>query len=989
MEINLSFEQEEFIKLALEGNNILVDACIGSGKTTSIQMLCDKYSKEKRILYLTYSKLLKFDAKQKIKSSNTSVFSFHGFAYYMLKQNGINSSNDNAIKLYLANQIIPLKYDVLIIDEYQDIDTEMSNLLLSIKKQNPNIQIIAVGDMDQKIFDKTTLDIKEFITSFLDSHIKLSFTFSYRISNNHAAMLGRIWNKEINGINDECKIEYKDASQALKFLIEQNPSEILCLGSRNGLMTRVLNILEEVATHKWNKKTVYASIKDVDQNVKPNSDTAIFTTYDSAKGLEKPICLVFDFSEQYWNLRLNHLDSKYEILRNVFCVAASRGKNHIIFVHSQFENPLTEEILRISNNNKDKKSQNTYLISEMFDHKYEEDLTKLYSYLEIKEVETANNLIIDIKTNDDLIDLSPCIGVYQEALYFNQYKIENEINKYLEVENEKYWIDYYKKFNANNNRSINELILFFIALQTKQQRYIKQTNIEFVNEFEKLAINNRLKTLFTKDENVQVSCHIAFEKDKNNLEIFAIGLADVLMDNVVYELKFVNELKNTHFLQTAAYMLALGLQKGMLWNVRNNQLFEIRIKNKDEFKKYIAYTITKHRYLIDKNIELENNNDSMLDTKNELSNSSNSNDLIDNSKTVTLYTKFNDIDTSNSNIENEFNFAVIDVETNFFDKVISIGVVIAKSNDFKVVDTNYWIIKENSKFPAIYSKSLLGPLCRYDHYTGYDIETYDLAIEKLIDFLNKYNVKHWFSYTSFDYRHLPKLSNIFQYHDISIVAKNKNFNDFIPDYFETFRNGALKRGYGAESIYRLVTKNDEYFETHNGLIDAIDELIIMYALELDIESFIQNKRLKKKRGDIDKYIETNFSINLILNKIKNKNSNNIKYSNRNTNETNLLVYNRLKDGYIDTKDSNVSDESNNKRYLDDTNLKQKENNYINTSKINFPIQKKTSPKNPHINIKSKKKLSKNTKNDLIKLIIVIPIAVIVLIIFLAIHYSRK
>ena len=35
--LELSSEQNEFITKALDGKNILVDACIGSGKTTAIQ----------------------------------------------------------------------------------------------------------------------------------------------------------------------------------------------------------------------------------------------------------------------------------------------------------------------------------------------------------------------------------------------------------------------------------------------------------------------------------------------------------------------------------------------------------------------------------------------------------------------------------------------------------------------------------------------------------------------------------------------------------------------------------------------------------------------------------------------------------------------------------------------------------------------------------------------------------------------------------------
>ena len=85
--ISLSEEQSEFIELALDGGNILVDACIGSGKTTAIQHLCDLIPQDKKILYLTYNKLLKLDAKSKIKNKNTVVTNYHGLAWLFLKQN--------------------------------------------------------------------------------------------------------------------------------------------------------------------------------------------------------------------------------------------------------------------------------------------------------------------------------------------------------------------------------------------------------------------------------------------------------------------------------------------------------------------------------------------------------------------------------------------------------------------------------------------------------------------------------------------------------------------------------------------------------------------------------------------------------------------------------------------------------------------------------------------------------------------------------------
>lgn len=63
---DLSEEQQSMIALAKSGKNVLVDACIGSGKTTTIQVLCNEIP-DKKVLYLTYNTLLKIDARDKIR----------------------------------------------------------------------------------------------------------------------------------------------------------------------------------------------------------------------------------------------------------------------------------------------------------------------------------------------------------------------------------------------------------------------------------------------------------------------------------------------------------------------------------------------------------------------------------------------------------------------------------------------------------------------------------------------------------------------------------------------------------------------------------------------------------------------------------------------------------------------------------------------------------------------------------------------------------
>lgn len=337
--ITLSSEQLDFINHALNEENILVEACIGSGKTTAIQKLYERLKNQgKVVLYLTYNKTLKYDARNKIgETYGGRLNNYHGFAWYCLNKEGIQTSKGDLIQVYLVNKNkleIP-KYDVIIIDEYQDIDQEISEMLLHIKSMNPKIQIIAVGDMDQKIYDRTRLDVDKFIDKFLETYTKLSFTKCFRLSKDLALRLGRIWNKEIVGINNNCLVEERNISEIADILSKEACKNILCLGMRGGNITTVVNELEEKYPKKFNKNAIYATIRYNDGEHKDiPKNAAIFTTYDSSKGMERDICVVFDWTNSYWYTRLRKPDARYEIIRNVFCVAASRGKKRIIFVRS-------------------------------------------------------------------------------------------------------------------------------------------------------------------------------------------------------------------------------------------------------------------------------------------------------------------------------------------------------------------------------------------------------------------------------------------------------------------------------------------------------------------------------------------------------------------------------------------------------------------------------------------------------------------------------
>ena len=579
--MKLTDEQISVFQACQSGKNVLVDACIGSGKTTLLQYIYK--NTKKNILYLTYNTNLKMEAQAKLpKRPGSWVQNYHGFVYpYIMNlKPSINQGLEIFVKAYQSGKIKLDRWDLLLIDEYQDITEEIAQVLECIKKSNPHIQIIAVGDMAQKIYNSTRLDVYGWILGFLSEFDSVSLTNCFRLSENYANFLGRVWRKKINGVNHKCKIETVSFHEALKIAASLEPNKIICLGPRDaGLRPIFQNELEKFFPEKFNKSTLFSDIKDDERGISKKTDisrAAIFSTFDSSKGMERDVCFVFGFTKLYWQARADKRDSVYEILRNIFCVGISRGKYAIYFVADENE-PLNEKIL--STAFKKHKDFDVYNISELFDFRHKELVNDCYNLLSIRKIKTEDKSEINIIANDQLIDLSPCVGIYQEMTYFENYDFitdwENLTRNAIKTK--------YENMVIRNARRLSNIQknLLLTAVSTQQERYYKQTQIEFITEEMSEKLHNRLSELLPKDADVQVPCSFVFDG------FAASGRADVLFKDVVFELKFVSELSKEHFLQCATYLLALKKRVGVLWNTRNNECYEIQIPDRAKLKKAI------------------------------------------------------------------------------------------------------------------------------------------------------------------------------------------------------------------------------------------------------------------------------------------------------------------------------------------------------------------------------------------------------------------
>ena len=178
-------------------------------------------------------------------------------------------------------------------------------------------------------------------------------------------------------------------------------------------------------------------------------------------------------------------------------------------------------------------------------------------------------------------------------------------------------------------------------------------------------------------------------------------------------------------------------------------------------------------------------------------------------------------------------FAVIDTETNWIDQVMSIGIVIAHKDTLQPVAQTYHVLTPEYQVGGMYEDTLFA-----DDRLQPVICSRKESIKQLSNLLTDHGVQELFAYNaSFDRNHLPELS-AFQWYDIMRLAAYRQTNPKIPATAECYSTGRLKRGYGVEAMLRILSGRTSYYETHNALYDALDELEIIRLLGHPLHKYI-------------------------------------------------------------------------------------------------------------------------------------------------------
>ena len=150
-----------------DGHSVIVQAIPGSGKTTFALTVAHKYP-DRKVLLITYSSHLKEETRAKAKACNLKNLEVHSFHAFGSKYYRRGCRNDTTLREVLRQSdrcLVPLNYDLLVIDECQDMQRDYFLLILKcIRSGEAKIdtrdvpQMLILGDPMQCIYSSMGAD---------------------------------------------------------------------------------------------------------------------------------------------------------------------------------------------------------------------------------------------------------------------------------------------------------------------------------------------------------------------------------------------------------------------------------------------------------------------------------------------------------------------------------------------------------------------------------------------------------------------------------------------------------------------------------------------------------------------------------------------------------------------------------------------------------------------------------------------------------------
>ena len=348
----VSLEQSIIINHIKEGKNVVVDACAGSGKSTTI-LSCAKEMPDRNFLQITYNSMLRMEIKEKVQSlglKNIVVHTYHSLAVAKYSKTAFTDTGLRQILYQNMTPSSPIKsQDVIVLDEAQDMTFLYFQFVVKYcKDMGTSFQLLILGDYMQGLYEFKGADIRfltmatgiwsNFENLKTKEFINCTLKTSYRITRPMADFVNKVMldQERVEACKDGRPVLYiRNSKYFLQRTIVYNilellkngvkASDIFVLGASvkgaKSQIRRIENVLVEAGI------PCHVPMLETDKiDEKVISGKVVFSTFHCVKGRQRPYVFVIGFDNSYFKTyaKTNSLDQCPNTLY-VACTRATHG----------------------------------------------------------------------------------------------------------------------------------------------------------------------------------------------------------------------------------------------------------------------------------------------------------------------------------------------------------------------------------------------------------------------------------------------------------------------------------------------------------------------------------------------------------------------------------------------------------------------------------------------------------------------------------------
>lgn len=365
--MKLTPEQQQVVDRVQQGFHVLVDAVAGAGKTSTVLALACAFARP--CLMLTFSAHLKRETRHKTKelqkqnkTLQLEVHSYHSVAnrYFC------PTSNDEGLFRILHERLAPsapLPWELIILDECQDMNTLSYLFVRYLIQQCVTMQVVVLGDQHQTLFQHMGADHRfmtmaqqlwhgasnasnaSSVTTANDKQrewcqITLSRTFRCPVP--VAQLVNTLLGHErlISASAERNPIRYFQVSY---FDIERVLDELHTFLKQHDIPPDQVFLIFP-STRVRNEKTVPSRVQRrltqhryrlfipnddflMEGRQDPFADKMVLLNIHLSKGLERDVVVLFNFDQSYYEFYARHADP--HTLPQTLYVALTRARKHL------------------------------------------------------------------------------------------------------------------------------------------------------------------------------------------------------------------------------------------------------------------------------------------------------------------------------------------------------------------------------------------------------------------------------------------------------------------------------------------------------------------------------------------------------------------------------------------------------------------------------------------------------------------------------------